>query len=117
MYGLGDSMGKREAVPEMTVARARELIREGQDEVRRYREKGLCRPPATHDAVNRPAHYIRGGLEAWDVIAAFGLGYLLGNVCKYILRAGHKGPAAEDLRKARAYLDRAIDRAEQGLSL
>ena len=64
-----------------------------------------------HDPVNRPAHYIgRGGIEAADVIEAFGLGWHLGNAVKYILRAGKKGPALEDLRKARWQIDRAIAR-------
>ena len=34
----------------------------------------------------------------------------LGNALKYIWRAGRKGPAAEDLRKASFYLAREIDR-------
>ena len=36
--------------------------------------------------------------------------FLLGQVCKYIVRAGKKDPAkeVEDLEKARFYLDRKI---------
>ena len=59
-------------------------------------------------AVNHPAHYQAGGLEAITVIEAFGLGFCLGNTVKYILRAGRKGAALEDLQKARWYLDREI---------
>lgn len=62
------------------------------------------------DMVNAPPHYKAAGIEAIDVIEAFDLGYHLGNVVKYILRSGRKGPALEDLKKARWYLDRAIDR-------
>lgn len=62
------------------------------------------------ERVNHPAHY--GGAEnpyeAIKVIEAWGLGFCLGNVLKYILRADHKGAALEDLRKARWYLDREI---------
>lgn len=67
-----------------------------------------------HDAINRPAHYTRGGIEVCDAIEAWGLGYHLGNVVKYVARAGHKDPAKEleDLKKARWYLDRAIARKE-----
>ena len=64
------------------------------------------------EAVNHPAHYQAGGLEAIDVIEAFGLGFSLGNAAKYILRAGRKGDAVEDLKKARWYLDREIANRE-----
>lgn len=57
-------------------------------------------------------NYIQNGLEARTVIRAFGLDFSLGNVCKYILRYGHKGDsddALRDLYKARDYLDYAIE--------
>lgn len=66
------------------------------------------------DSVNHPVHY--GGpdnlYEAIKVIEAWGLGFCLGNVVKYISRAGKKDPAKtkEDLEKARWYLDREISR-------
>ncbi|HWR49911.1 MAG TPA: DUF3310 domain-containing protein [Bryobacteraceae bacterium] len=56
----------------------------------------------------RPAHYTRLNPEPLDVIEAWGLGWHLGNVLKYIARAGHKGSELQDLRKARNYLDRLI---------
>lgn len=66
------------------------------------------------EAVDHPAHY--GGAEnvyeAIKVIEAWGLGFHLGNVVKYIARAGKKGAALEDLRKARWYLDRFITALE-----
>jgi hypothetical protein len=56
-------------------------------------------------------YYKRGGIEAIDVIDAWGLGYELGNVIKYVARAGYKGTLRlEDLKKARWYLDREIAR-------
>jgi len=62
------------------------------------------------DAVNHPPHY--GGAdavyEAIKVIEAWQLGFHLGNAVKYIARAGKKGDALEDLRKARWYIDRQI---------
>ena len=69
------------------------------------------------EAVNHPAHY--GGdttYETVKVIAAWGLGFLLGNAVKYISRAGKKDPTklVEDLEKARWYLDEAIKRAKAG---
>jgi hypothetical protein len=67
------------------------------------------------DTVNHPAHY--GGdttYEAIKVIEAWGLGFCIGNVVKYLSRAGRKPGAKilEDLRKARWYLDREICRLE-----
>jgi hypothetical protein len=62
-----------------------------------------------HDPVNTPAHYAKGKYEVWNIIDYFRLNYRLGNVVKYILRAGVKTPdPLEDLKKARAYLDREI---------
>lgn len=62
------------------------------------------------EQVNHPAHY--GGAnnpyEAIKVIEAWSLGFCLGNTVKYISRAGKKGAALEDLKKARWYLDREI---------
>ena len=68
------------------------------------------------EAVNHPAHY--GGAdnpyEAIKVIEAWSLGFCLGNAVKYISRAGKKGDALEDLKKARWYLDREISDREAG---
>lgn len=64
-----------------------------------------------NDPVNHPAHYTMGGIEVWDAIEAWNLGYHLGNVVKYVARAGKKGGESQrllDLRKAKAYLDREI---------
>ena len=64
------------------------------------------------EAVNHPSHY--GGennpYEAIKVIEAHNLGFNLGNAVKYILRAGKKGRAKEDLEKAVWYLKREIGR-------
>ena len=67
-----------------------------------------------HDPVNHPAHYTDGGIETIDFIEAKRLGYHLGNVVKYICRAGKKGTnmGLQDLQKARWYLDRAIEKNE-----
>ena len=67
-----------------------------------------------HDVVNHPAHYTDGGIETIDFIEAKRLGYHLGNVVKYICRAGKKGTnmGLQDLQKARWYLDRAIEKNE-----
>jgi hypothetical protein len=68
----------------------------------------------TTSPVNHPAHY--GGqdnpYEAIKVIEAWGLGFNLGNVVKYLSRAGKKGNTLEDLRKAAWYLQREIQNRE-----
>jgi len=71
------------------------------------------------DPVNNPPHY--GGLgnvyEVIKVIIAWGLDkdYFLGNVVKYIARAGKKDPAKllEDLKKAQWYLNKRIEVLEE----
>jgi hypothetical protein len=62
------------------------------------------------DPINAPAHYTRfpGGVEPIDI--AEHLSFNLGNALKYVARAGHKGDAVEDLKKARFYIDREIAR-------
>ncbi len=64
------------------------------------------------DNVNHPAHY--GGAdnayEAIKVIEAWNLDFCLGNVVKYISRAGKKegNSLIQDLEKAKWYLERRI---------
>ena len=54
-------------------------------------------------------YYIRNGIEVFDVIEAFGLNFNLGNVVKYVCRAGKKDECIfSDLLKARDYIDREI---------
>ena len=66
------------------------------------------------DMVNHPSHYTFAdpAYEVLKVIEAWKLGYHLGNVVKYVARAGRKGKQIEDLRKARFYLDRYIQKLE-----
>jgi len=68
-------------------------------------------PEVAPDMVNHPPHYTDGGIETIDYIQAKLTpeefrGYCLGNSLKYVSRAGMKGNFAEDLSKARWYLDR-----------
>ena len=65
------------------------------------------------DPIN-PVHYKQGGIECIDAIkAATGdgfIGYVWGNVLKYLWRWPKKG-GVDDLKKARWYLDRLIKEA------
>jgi hypothetical protein len=62
------------------------------------------------DPVNSPPHYTAGGIETIDFIEAKDFNYRLGNVIKYVSRAGKKvdGDPITDLEKAKWYLDREI---------
>ena len=66
------------------------------------------------DVVNHPPHYKSdSGIESIDVIEAFNLNFCLGNTIKYVLRHQKKGKPLEDLKKARWYLDREINKLEE----
>lgn len=66
-----------------------------------------------HDDINHPSHYTQGDIEVIDYIEDKKLGYRLGNVVKYVSRAGHKDDAIKDFKKARWYLNREIAKREQ----
>jgi hypothetical protein len=57
-------------------------------------------------------HYKTGGLEHWDVVLMFGLGYFEGQITKYLFRWQRKN-GLEDLKKARHYLDKLIESEEK----
>ena len=51
-----------------------------------------------------PSYYKKGSIEVWDFIRDQGLSFHLGNVIKYVCRAGHKKGTETDLEKAIVYL-------------
>ena len=77
-----------------------------------YKKYADRHPEVKEDMVNHPPHYTVGGVETIDFIEAKGLNYHLGQVIKYVSRAGKKGDALQDLQKARWYLNREIARVE-----
>jgi len=67
--------------------------------------------PAEPDTVNSPEHYNMLDIEAINLIEMSMtkeefLGYLKGNVLKYIIRYKHKRKPGEDLDKGKWYLDK-----------
>lgn len=68
-----------------------------------------------HDAVYHPAHYTShpSGIETIEITEH--MNFCLGNVIKYVMRAEHKGRTLEDLKKARWYLDREIQKLENNM--
>ena len=83
----------------------------------RYKEIRDALNDEVVDVVNSPSHYKSGGIEAIEGIeASMGpeayAGYLKGNIMKYMWRYERKGKPVEDLKKARWYLDRLIQKVE-----
>ena len=69
------------------------------------------------DEVNSPAHYTAGGIETIDYMRAKASpeefrGYWRLNALKYLSRAGLKGDAVTDLKKAAWYVNRLIEDLE-----
>jgi hypothetical protein len=64
------------------------------------------------DAIN-PNHYTShpSGIECIQITEH--MNFCRGNAIKYLWRAGEKGDVIEDLRKARWYVDREIERIEK----
>jgi len=54
------------------------------------------------------AHYADKAIQPWDYIVANNLGYLEGNVVKYVSRWKDKG-GVEDLKKAQHYLAKLLE--------
>lgn len=55
-----------------------------------------------------PGHYKDKPIQPWDFIVSNNLGYLEGNVVKYISRWKEKN-GVEDLRKAKHYIEKLIE--------
>lgn len=64
------------------------------------------------DMVNHPSHY-QHGIEPIEFIESHNLNFNLGNVIKYVSRAPFKGTEAEDLKKAKWYLEREIKKNDR----
>ena len=67
------------------------------------------------NSVSNPKHYAAFTIEVIEAVESWGLGFHLGNVIKYCVRAGRKDPTKEleDLKKAAWYLDRKIKQIEK----
>jgi len=65
------------------------------------------------DPVNHPAHYTDhpSGIECIRVAEHHN--FCIGNAIKYLWRAGRKGDAVQDLRKAIWYIEREILRLQR----
>lgn len=73
----------------------------------------LSNKSSNNDPVNHPKHYTvhPSGIECIQITEH--MGFNLGNAVKYIWRADLKNDALEDLKKARWYIDREIQKREK----
>lgn len=67
-----------------------------------------------NNAVSHPSHYCDGGIETIDYIISLSAPFHLGNVIKYISRAGKKDKSKtlQDIEKSKWYLDNYIDHVD-----
>ena len=70
------------------------------------------------DNVNSPMHYLQGKRETIVVIQDYMtkdefVGYLKGNIIKYVGRFKFKGKPLEDLKKSQWYLNKLIQEVEK----
>lgn len=77
---------------------------------------GYYQQEDTVDNVNHPKHYGQGDIECIEYIADFltydeYIGYLRGNVAKYLHRWRYKN-GLEDLKKAQWYLARLVEEVD-----
>ena len=56
-----------------------------------------------------PQYYRRGNIQVWDFVRDQELNFHLGNVIKYVCRAGHKFDDIDDLEKAIHYLKNEVE--------
>lgn len=74
------------------------------------REQAQLRAEENYNLVESPDHYrFPGGAQVIDITKH--LGFLEGNIIKYVARAGRKGDRKEDLLKAKKYLEWALEEA------
>lgn len=65
------------------------------------------------DMVNHPPHYTSHPSKIECIQVTEHMNFCIGNAVKYLWRAGQKGNAIDDLRKAAWYVEREIDRLER----
>ena len=102
---------KKYSVPYSTTFWATKEWKERDERLKKAIDEML--PPKTEtDMVNNPPHYTAhpSGIECIQVTEH--MSFNVGNAVKYLWRCDHKGNALEDLKKARFYVQREIERRE-----
>ena len=77
-------------------------------------EEYMKQAMAQSDVITNPKHYERYAIEPVSFIMNNELPFWMGNVIKYIMRAGYKTSSDEitDLNKAKRYIDMRINQLE-----
>jgi len=77
-------------------------------------EEYMRQAMAQSDVITNPKHYERYAIEPVSFIMNNELPFWMGNVIKYIMRAGYKSNTSEvvDLEKAKRYIDMRINQLE-----
>ncbi len=77
-------------------------------------EEYMKQAMAQSDVITNPKHYERYAIEPVSFIMNNELPFWMGNVIKYIMRAGFKSNPSEitDLNKAKRYIDMRINQLE-----
>ena len=73
-----------------------------------YKADGAPQPTANDTQIGGTHYKQFKGMEPWDVITGWDLGYLDGTALKYIARWKHKN-GVQDLQKAVHFLQKAIE--------
>ena len=68
--------------------------------------------PTANDVQVAGTHYKSKAIQPWDYIIGNNLGYLEGNIVKYVSRWKDKG-GVDDLKKAQHYLTKLIETQEK----
>ena len=77
-------------------------------DIKDYQEGESVQPKANDRQVGGEHYKQFQGFEPWDVVTAWGLGYLDGTAVKYLSRWKHKG-GIEDLKKAAHFIQKLIE--------
>ena len=65
------------------------------------------------EEIEKPKHYKTDSIDVIDFCKIYDLNFNIGNIIKYVCRAGKKGDRLEDLYKAKDYLEREIKHYEK----
>jgi hypothetical protein len=82
-----------------------------QERIESYKQQAQLGAKANEQQVGG-AHYAVKAIQPWDYIIANDLGYLEGNIVKYVSRWKDKG-GVQDLKKAQHYLQKLIEVTEK----
>lgn len=79
-----------------------------EQDIKDYKEDRAPQPSANDVQIGGDHYKQFKGMEPWDVITGWNLGYLDGTALKYIARWKHKN-GVQDLEKAVHFLQKAIE--------